>query len=141
MAVSSDRSHRVSHADYAALAAFRHALRKFLHFSSQAAREAGLSPQQHQALLAIKGASKDEPMSVGTLADLLCLRHHSVVGLIDRLEKKRLLQRTAAADDRRRVLVTLTAQGESVIGQLSAAHRQELKRIGPDLRRWLEALG
>ena len=73
-------------ADYEALAAFRHALREFLDFSQEAARRAGLTPQQHQALLAIKGYPGREVVTVSELAERLLLRHHSAVGLLDRLE-------------------------------------------------------
>ncbi len=140
MVTSSERNRRVSHDDYVALASFRHALRKFLNFSALAAHEEGLSPQQHQALLAVKGGGNGETLSIGELAERLYLRHHSAVGLVDRLAKKKLLQRSNARDDRRRVLVSLTTQGEALINRLSAAHREELKRIGPELRRWLETL-
>lgn len=140
MASNSERTRRVTGEDYVALAAFRHALRGFLAFSAEAAREAGLSPQQHQALLAIKGIDGHEAITVGLLADRLYLRHHSAVGLVDRLVKKRLLKRSPSAEDRRKVYVCLTPQGEALIDRLSATHRAELRRIGPELKRWLELL-
>lgn len=140
MGTSTERSRRVTRDDYVALSSFRHALAGFLHFSAEAARTAGLSPQQHQAMLAIKGAPAAEGMTVGDLAERLYLRHHSAVGLVDRLTKKRLLKRSPSEKDRRKVFVSLTAQGENLIDRLSAAHRGELRRIGPELRRWLETL-
>jgi DNA-binding MarR family transcriptional regulator len=132
---------RVTLADYAALAACRYALRRFLHFSAEAARASGLSPQQHQALLAIKGFARGDGLTMGDLAERLRLRHHSAVGLVDRLTVRGLTRRVADRQDRRRVHVRLTARGEAVIHRLSAAHRDELRRLGPELRRALRALG
>jgi len=130
----------VNHADYAALADFRHKLRSFLHFSSEAAQEAGLSPSQHQALLAIKAAPADEPLTIGQLAERLQVRHHSAVGLIDRLAKRRLVKRRTDEEDRRKVHLVLTTQGETLISKLSSAHKAELKIIGPALRDLLETI-
>ncbi len=138
MSVAGKKTPRVSAAEYLALGNFRHALRHFLHFSEQAARRAGLSAQQHQALLVIKALSKSELVTVGSLARALIQQHHSTVGMVDRLVKKRLLKRTPSTEDRRKVFVSLSTQGENVIEALSATHRHELRRIGPELRRWLE---
>lgn len=123
--------------DYAALAAFRYALRRFLSFSAAAAREAGISASQHQALLAIKGFPGKEVISVGELAERLDLRHHSAVGMVDRLVRRRLVRRDRDSADRRRVRVSLTHRGEALLQGLSAAHRDELRRLGPELRRLL----
>jgi DNA-binding MarR family transcriptional regulator len=122
-------------ADYAALASFRRTLRLFLNFSADAARGVGLTPQQHQALLALKAAA--QPLHVGELAARLHLRHHSAVGLVDRLEKRGLVRRRASTADRRSVEVRITARGEELIARLSAAHRAELRRVGPELSRLL----
>src|SRR5690242_17531477 len=97
-----------SKAQYEMLAAFRYALRRFQHFSETAARSAGVSPQQHQALLAIKGFPGRDCVTVGELAERLQLRHHSVVGLIDRLAAEKLVARALSAQDRRQVFVRLT---------------------------------
>ena len=140
MSDAANRGGRVKAADYVALGSFRHALRHFLHFSERAARRAGLSAQQHQALLVVKALSSNERVTVGSLARALILQHHSTVGMVDRLVKKRLLKRTPSTEDRRKVLISLTTQGEKVIEALSAAHRHELRRIGPELKRWLETL-
>jgi DNA-binding MarR family transcriptional regulator len=126
--------------DYQALAAFRHALRRFLGFSAGAARKAGLSPSQHQALLAIKGFPADGVMSVGELAEKLDLRHHSAVGLVDRLALRGFVRRMPDPADRRRVHVRLTARGETVLERLSTVHLEELQRLGPELRRLLQKL-
>jgi DNA-binding MarR family transcriptional regulator len=125
---------------YETLAAFRYALRKFIHFSEEAAQAAGITPQQHQALLAIKGFPGRDQVTVGELAERLCLRHHSVVGLIDRLELEKLVSRKTSAEDRRQVLIELTAGGENMLAKLSATHREQLKRIGPELSQLLERL-
>ena len=130
----------MAQSDYVALAAFRHALLGFLHFSAEAARGEKLSPQQHQALLAVKGFAKGEALTIGELADRLYLKHHSAVGLVDRLEKRKLIKRSPSEKDRRKVLIRLTSQGEALIARLSASHRAELRRIGPELRQWLETI-
>ncbi len=130
----------VSHREYVALASFRHALRSFQHFSAAAAEQEGLSPQQHQVLLAVKGAGLNETITIGRLAEHLFLRHHSTVGLVDRLTKKRLVKRAHAAGDRRKVYVSLTAAGAAVLDRLSASHRSELQRMGDELRSLLAAL-
>lgn len=130
----------LSKSDYEDLAAWRYALRQFLRFSEEAASAEGLSPQQHQALLAIKGFPGSESVTIGELADQLQVRHHSVVGLVDRLTVEKLVSRETAADDRRKVLVTLTPRGQRILSQLSSAHRQELRRIGPAFRTLLDRI-
>lgn len=127
-------------AQYETLAAFRYALRRFLHFSEAAAHAAGITPQQHQALLAIKGFPGRDQVTVGELAERLQLRHHSAVGLIDRLAAEELVKRTPSAADRRRVLIQLTSRGEKTLGKISTLNRQQLVRIGPELTRLLERL-
>ncbi|HTT60271.1 MAG TPA: MarR family transcriptional regulator [Bryobacteraceae bacterium] len=113
------------------MAEFRYQIRRFLRFSEQAARRAGLAPAQHQLLLAVK-AYTGEP-TVGDLAERLQLRHHSVVGLIDRLAECGLVRRTRAEDDRRQVRVRLTRKGEAVLRRLSLEHRAELGSAGSAL--------
>jgi DNA-binding MarR family transcriptional regulator len=125
---------------YETLAAFRYELRKFIHFSEAAAEAANVTPQQHQALLAIKGFPGRERVTVGELAERLQLRHHSVVGLVDRLMKEKLVLRSPSAEDRRQVLIQLTARGEKTLEKLSAMHHEQLKRIGPELGRLLGRL-
>jgi DNA-binding MarR family transcriptional regulator len=114
---------------------FRYVLRRFLAFSEDAAEEAGLTAQQHQALLAIRGWRGE--ITIGALAERLCLKPHSAVGLIDRLAAKGLIRRRAAAGDRRRVLIELTGEAEAVLQDLTAAHRVELQRLAPLLRELL----
>ncbi|MGE5235332.1 MAG: MarR family winged helix-turn-helix transcriptional regulator [Acidobacteriota bacterium] len=126
------RGQAVLPVEYRRLAEFRYQIRRFLRFSESVARSAGLEPQQHQLLLAIKGAG-DEPLSIGELADRLQVRHHSAVGLVDRLEGQGLVRRARASDDRRRVLVELTRKGEALIADLSRHHLAELRSAGPGL--------
>jgi len=128
-------------AEYETLAEFRYALRLFMRFSEQAAEGAGLTPQAHQALLAIKGYPGRDHVSLGELAERLQIKHHSAVGLVDRMEAQKWVSRRVCAEDRRRVEVALTARGLSVLEKLSAAHRDELRRVGPHLRGLLERVG
>jgi DNA-binding MarR family transcriptional regulator len=132
---------KVSKADYETLAAFRYALRQFLHFSEEAAGEVGLTPQQHQALLTIKGYPGRDYVTIGELAERLQIRHHSAVGLVDRLEAQNLVARRDAEADRRQVYVTLTPRGSNLLEQLAVAHRTELQRIGPQISQLLIQLG
>ena len=125
---------------YESLAAFRYALRTFLHFSEEAAHAVGLTPQQHQALLAIKGFPERDRVTIGELAERLRLRHHSAVGLIDRLVTEKLVVRMPSPDDGRRVLVALSKRGEKMLEQLSTTHRDQLKAIGPELAALIERL-
>jgi DNA-binding MarR family transcriptional regulator len=130
----------ITKSHYESLAALRHALRRFLNFSQGAARQSGLTPQQHQALLAIKGFPGRDFVSITELAERLQLRHHSTVGLVDRLTRARLLRRTPSVSDRRRVELRLTTQGEKVIEKLSATHLQELRQFGPELHRLIGSI-
>lgn len=123
----------LSKADYEQLAAWRYSLRRFLRFSEQAASAAGVTPQQHQALLAIQGMPGRDEATMGELAERLQLRHHSVVELVDRLETGGLMRREVAADDGRQVRLTVTAKGLKLLEKLTLAHREELKRVGPGL--------
>lgn len=126
--------------DYAVLADFRATLKKFLQFSTEAAREAGLSPAQHQALLAIKSASTGDLLTIGQLADRLQVRHHSAVGLVDRLAAKKLVKRSTDRLDRRKIHIKLTARGETLIAHVSTTHQAELKTISPQLRALLDTI-
>jgi DNA-binding MarR family transcriptional regulator len=118
---------------YEALAEFRYQIRRFLHFSETAAREVGLEPQQHQLMLAVKGAPAGKEPRVAYLAERLQLQHHSTVELVDRLEAKGLIHRVRGEQDRREVHVKLTSQGERVLGELTIHMRAELQTAAPRL--------
>jgi DNA-binding MarR family transcriptional regulator len=126
--------------DYQALAEFRYQIRRYLRFSEEAAFTAGLEPQQHQLLLALKGLPERRPATVGELAERLQLRHHSTVELIDRLVKRELVERQRDEEDQRRVFVSLTSQGEKILDSLSRHMLTELQSTGPSLVRSLNAL-
>lgn len=127
--------------DYRLLAEFRRLIARFLAFSEAAAREAGLAPRQHQALLAIKGHPGGADVTVGDLAEWLGIRHHSAVGLADRLAAGGYLARRADPQDGRRMRLSLTARGERTLAGLAAIHREELRRITPLLKPVLAELG
>ena len=118
-------------ADYEALAAFRHAVRRYLAFAEAGARSVGLTSQQHQALLAIKAQAATKAMSIGDLAAELLIKHHSAVELVGRLEKAGFTRRSPDVEDRRRVLVALTEMGEGVLAALSANNLRELRVVAP----------
>lgn len=126
--------------DYQALAELRYQLRVFVSFSEQAARERGIEPQQHQLLLAIKGLPTGLRPTVRVLAERLRLRHHSVVELIDRLERADLAARLPSPTDGREILVKVTAAGERLLRKLSVAHQAELQTSGPRLLQALQAV-
>jgi len=128
----------LNQADYQALAEFRYQIRRFLRFSEQAARRAGLEPAQHQLLLAVK-AHEGAP-TVSDLAERLQLRHHSVVGLIDRLAESGFVRRGRVAENRRQVRIRLTAKGQAVLRKLSLEHRAELGDAGETLVAALQKL-
>jgi DNA-binding MarR family transcriptional regulator len=119
-------------ADYAGLLAFRDQLRRFLHWSEQQAIAAGITPAQYQLLLAVRGHSGATP-TVRDVADHLLLRHHSVVGLIDRAEATGLVKRRPDPDDHRVVRVDLTAAGARVLRRLAGQHLDELRLRPPTL--------
>lgn len=123
------RQAKVTAADYAKLLGFRTALRRFLHWSEEEARAAGLTPAQHQLLLAIKGHGEERGPTVGDLAEYLVLKHHSVVELIDRAGDAGLVRRERDEDDHRVVHLRLTALAETRIEELSRLHLEELRRL------------
>lgn len=134
------QSKKLHKSQYETLAAFRYELRRFLHFSETSAQATGITPQQHQTLLAIKGFPGRDHVTVGELAERLQLRHHSAVGLIDRLVAEKLVVRKPSFKDRRQVLIQLASRGEKTLEKLSSLHHDQLKRIGPELSRLLEQL-
>ena len=130
----------LSHEEYRALAEFRYQIRQFLGFSEEQVREAGMEPQQHQLLLAVKGLPDGVTATIGELAERLQLKHHSTVELVNRLAKLGYVAREAGKRDRRQVIVHLTKSGASVLRRLSIAHHEELEIAGPRLAKALRAI-
>ena len=126
-------------ADFARLADFRHALRRFLHFSEQVAAAENLTPQQHQALLAIRGRERGTT-TVAVLAERLCLKHHTTVELVQRLEKAGLLTKHSSDTDGRAWVLQVSKEGEARLDRLSRSHRAELGQIGPRIMKLLSDL-
>jgi DNA-binding MarR family transcriptional regulator len=124
--------------DYRSLSDFRYEIRRFLNFSEKAARDAGLEPQQHQALLTIKGLPTHRIATIGVLSERLQIQHHSAVELADRLEAKRLIRRSRTQQDRRAVVLSLTARGERFLRDVTLPHLAELRTAG---RKLLQTLG
>lgn len=133
-------SRAVTTDDYRALAEFRYQIRRFLNYSEQAARAAGLEPQQYLMLLAIRGLPDGKEATIRTLAERLQLRHHSAVELIDRLVKRGLVRRARGRKDRRHVFIRITARGDILLSQLAQQRLEELRSTAPALVRALEAL-
>jgi DNA-binding MarR family transcriptional regulator len=121
----------LSDRDYRALAQFRRALRQFLRFSEEQARAAGLTPSQHQLLLAVRGAPSSP--TIGEVADALQLRHHSTVELVDRAQAAGLLERVVDKADARRQKLRLTRKGDKVLAGLTQTHRDELRRFRAEM--------
>lgn len=126
--------------DYRALARFRHALRTFERFSETAARAAGLTPAQHQLLLAVRGHDADGSPSTSEVAERLQLKLHSVGELVGRAEANGLIHRRPDADDGRRVLLSLTDRGDAKLAELSLEHRDELRRFRREMNDVLREL-
>jgi DNA-binding MarR family transcriptional regulator len=124
----------LSNAQYMRLLTFRTGLRRFLHWSEQEAKAAGLTAAQHQLLLAIRGHDDARGPTVGDVADSLLLRHHSAVGLVDRAEKSGLVTRHVDTTDQRVVRLHLTSLGARRLRQLSEIHLEELARLAPPFR-------
>jgi len=119
--------------DYQALADFRFEIRRFLNVSERLVHAAGIEPQQHQALLAIKGLPAHRVATIGVLAERLLIQHHSAVELVNRLEAKDLLRRARRVADRREVVLTLSRRGEALLRRLTELHRAELQSARPKL--------
>ncbi|HEX5620092.1 MAG TPA: MarR family winged helix-turn-helix transcriptional regulator [Solirubrobacteraceae bacterium] len=126
--------------DYRRLLEFRTGLRRFLHWSEQQARAAGLTPAQHQLLLAIRGHPDDRGPTVGDVAGYLLLRHHSVVGLVDRAEAAGLVTREPDPANLSAVRLQLTATGSHRLDALSEQHLEELEHLAPTMHALWEAL-
>lgn len=131
---------KVRAAEYAALAEIRFRIRQFLHGSDAAAMAAGLEPQQYQLLLALQALPKEEAPSIRRLSELLFLKHHSTVGLVDRLEARGYVRRTRSARDQRQVLVSILPVGRTAVERVVRERLHELRESGPSLIRALTAV-
>lgn len=130
----------LTQAEYEALASFRHTLRRFAAFSASAARAQGLPPQQHQALLAIRGWPEGEPLTIGALAGHLLVAPHSAAEMVGRLVDSGLVERLADARDRRRQSLKLTRRADTLLARLSRAHIEEIRHMAPELIRRLRRI-
>jgi DNA-binding MarR family transcriptional regulator len=131
---------RLTDDQYLELLAFRTGLRRLLRWSDEQAAAVGLTGQQHQLLLAIRGHPGSSGPTIGDAADHLLLRHHSAVEHVDRAEQADLVRRITDGDDRRIVRLALTTKGRRLLDQLSAAHIEELARLGPIVERLVRGL-
>jgi DNA-binding MarR family transcriptional regulator len=130
----------LSEADYHAVGAFRLALRRFAAFSEASAQAAGITSQQHQALLAIRAHGGPEPMSIGELAECLLIKNHSAVELVARLVTRGLVTRTSSEVDRRRVQLRLTPHAKAVLEEIVRKNLRELSSTAPVFRELLRTL-
>jgi DNA-binding MarR family transcriptional regulator len=124
---------------YVGLAGFRYALRRFLAASETLSRDAGVTPQQYQALLAIK-AWPGEAMAVKDLAEQLLLTHQAAVQMLDRLARAGLAEREPSSEDRRSVIIRLTSKGEALLSDLAAQHLEAMLAEEPLLTESLQRL-
>jgi DNA-binding MarR family transcriptional regulator len=132
------RPARAAAVDYETIARFRYELRRFLAFSEIEATRAGLTAQQYQALMAIRGFSISGRVSIGDLARYMLIRHHTAVELVDRMAKLKVISRSTDPADGRRVLLALTGQGERRLRRLYQIHVHELRSMGPTLTKMLK---
>ena len=124
----------LTESDYQSLATFRYGLRKFLRFSKDyLINHARLTPEQYEALLALRAFAPKEGLLVGELSERLQVKHHTAVSLTDKLAQRRLVTRRRGAADRRKVYVQLTPAGSALIGRLAVSHRDVLRRLAPEL--------
>lgn len=119
--------------DYTRLLAFRTAIRRFLKYSKEQAENVGLTPTQHQLLLAIRGGSGTGAATIGDVADCLLIRHHSAVELVDRAETAGLVARMPDTRDQRVVRLRLTKSGAAKLERISVANLRELGRLSSEL--------
>ena len=126
--------------DYEILANFRARLRNFLHFSEEEARREGLTPQQHQLLLAVQGSPGRTWATVSELSECLQVKNHSTVGLINRMVEVGLVCRRKSEADHRSTEIHVTPRGEELLNRLTVAHRRELLELSAEIREMLGEL-
>jgi DNA-binding MarR family transcriptional regulator len=134
------RPRKLETREYEQLAAFRYALRGFLRFSEVQAEKGGLTAQNYQALLTVRACPAGSRVTINDLAQQLMIRHNSAVGLVDRLTKQGLVARQPSPEDGRKVYLRLTAKGDRVLERLAEVHREELRRISPQLEALLQQI-
>ena len=119
--------------DYDALGAHRYAMRKFLRFSKEVLAEAKLTPEQYEALLAIKSRAGLNGLNIRDLSDRLQVKHHTAVSLVQKLVARRLVERKRATQDKREVRIKLTRVGDSTLARLATMHRREIRRRSSEM--------
>ena len=127
-------------ADYQRLAELRYGLRSFLHWSAEQAKRAGLTPTQHQLLLAVRASQEERGPTVSDVAAVLLIRHHSAVELVDRAQEAGLIVRERDPDQQSMVRLRLSAHGAAKLASLSELHLRELAQLAPTMRALLEAI-
>jgi DNA-binding MarR family transcriptional regulator len=127
--------------DYTALAEFRYSIRRFLRFSKDVLAQHALTPEQYEALLALRGFAPPEGLTIGQLSERLQVRHHSTVGLVAKLVQRGLLARCRGVEDRRAVFLTLTEAGSAVLEELATLHRAEMRSRSGEMIAALQQLG
>ena len=139
--MSADTERPLTDDEYRSLAQFRYALRRFLAFSEDAARQQGLTPSQHQLLLTVRGAeATGSAPSLTDIAEQLRVRLHSAGELVGRAVEHRLIERRPDPNDARRVLVTTTTEGRAHLEELSRLHRRELRRFRTEMNQVLSTI-
>ena len=135
-----EKRYHLATGEYARLAGFRYALRRFLRFSEDAAAAVGLTGQHYQAMLIVRACPEERRLAISELAEQLLIKHNSAVELVDRLVELDLILRETAREDRRKVALSLTPRGRNVLAKLAQVHRAELRRLGPQLERFFASL-
>jgi DNA-binding MarR family transcriptional regulator len=130
----------LTNADYERLAEFRYGLRRFLHWSEQQARQKGITPTQHQLLLAIRSSRDPRGATIGEVAEVLIIRHHSAVELVDRAQEAGLVVRERDPDTQSIVHLSLTEMGALALSALSEVHLRELAQLAPTMQALFGAL-
>lgn len=130
----------LSDEDYERLAELGHGLRGFLHWSAPQAQRADLTPTQHQLLLAVRASRKDPGPTAGDVAEVLMIRHHSAVGLVDRAQEAGLVARQRDPDQPSLARL-LSGAGGAKLESLSELHLRELAQLAPTVRALWAAIG
>ena len=125
----------LSDEDYQAHADFRYAMRRFFRYSEEQARALNITPQQHMLMLIVRGHSAYPDVSITEVAEHLQIRHHSASLLVERGVQRGILTRRQDSADRRRALVSLTAEGQKLLDSITGANRRELSALSGAITR------